>query len=288
MPPLSRNHRVPTAWDTPHTTAASSLDSPTAIAFQNRCRCSRRATGGRPGDRIGGLAIAAAAQPRGRPIHTPLLGMLRRPVESALAAVVGVADQAGWWLSLADGHLQGVQDQFSAQVVGHRPANDPTRERVQDHGEVQPALVGALLGNVGDPELIGTGRCEPALDEIWCRRRGGIAPGQPTTPPTVDALQAVLAHDAGDAFAADMDAQAQAQLGVDAWGAVGATAAVMDLADLFAEQRIRPRPVGWWAAGPGVVARARHTEHAGELGDRVVGFLRIDQPVAAHRRSVSL
>src|SRR5215217_220293 len=83
MPPLSRNHRVPTAWDTPHTTAASSLDSPTAIAFQNRCRCSRRATGGRPGDRIGGLAIAAAAQPRGRPIHTPLLGMLRRPVESA-------------------------------------------------------------------------------------------------------------------------------------------------------------------------------------------------------------
>jgi hypothetical protein len=34
-----------------------------------------------------------------------------------LAAVVGVADQAGWWLSLADGHLQGVQDQFSAQVV---------------------------------------------------------------------------------------------------------------------------------------------------------------------------
>src|SRR5215203_7225959 len=83
MPPLSRNHRVPTAWDSPHTTAASSMDTPCAIAFQNRCRCSRRATGGRPGDRIGGLAIAAAAQPRGRPIHTPLLGMLRRPVESA-------------------------------------------------------------------------------------------------------------------------------------------------------------------------------------------------------------
>jgi hypothetical protein len=49
-------------------------------------------------------------------------------------------------LSLADGHVEGVQDQFGAQVVGHRPANDPTRERVQDHGEVQPALVGALLG----------------------------------------------------------------------------------------------------------------------------------------------
>src|SRR5215212_9511674 len=83
MPPPSRNHRVPTAWDTPHTTAASSLDTPSAIAFQNRCRCSRRATGGRPGDRIGGLPVAAAAQPRGRPIRTPAARVLRRPVESA-------------------------------------------------------------------------------------------------------------------------------------------------------------------------------------------------------------
>src|SRR5215211_7115604 len=93
MPPLSRNHRVPTAWDTPHTTAASSLDNPRAIAFQNRCRCSRRATGGRPGDRIGGLPVAAAAQPRGRPIHTPLLGVLRRPVESALRAPIRMVDE---------------------------------------------------------------------------------------------------------------------------------------------------------------------------------------------------
>ena len=33
-------------------TAASSLASPRAIAAQNRCLCSRLATGGRPGDRI--------------------------------------------------------------------------------------------------------------------------------------------------------------------------------------------------------------------------------------------
>jgi transposase InsO family protein len=44
---------------------------------------SGRDSGGRPGDRIGGLPVAPAAQPRGRPIHTPLLGVLRRPVESA-------------------------------------------------------------------------------------------------------------------------------------------------------------------------------------------------------------
>src|SRR5512133_407712 len=82
MPPPCRNHRAPTAGDTPHTTAASSLGSPCAIAFQNRCRCSRRATGGRPGERIGNRP---AMPDRGlrAPIATPTVKVLRRPVESA-------------------------------------------------------------------------------------------------------------------------------------------------------------------------------------------------------------
>ncbi len=42
------NHRVPTACDTPVSTAASSLALPAAIAAQNRRRSSRPATGGRP------------------------------------------------------------------------------------------------------------------------------------------------------------------------------------------------------------------------------------------------
>jgi hypothetical protein len=67
----SRNHWVPTGCDTPAATAASSLDSPHRIAAQNRCRCSRLATGGRPGDRIGALPATATAHPLARPIRTP-------------------------------------------------------------------------------------------------------------------------------------------------------------------------------------------------------------------------
>ena len=52
MPPHSRNQRVPTAGDTPAATAASSLDRPRATSSQNLCRCSRRPTGGQPGERI--------------------------------------------------------------------------------------------------------------------------------------------------------------------------------------------------------------------------------------------
>src|SRR3954453_17600917 len=51
MPPASRNHRVPTAGDTPARRAASSLAKPAAIAAQNCRRSSRRATPGRPGER---------------------------------------------------------------------------------------------------------------------------------------------------------------------------------------------------------------------------------------------
>ena len=52
IPPPSRNHRLPTAGDTPAAAAASSLGRPAATARQNRCRSSRLATDGRPGDHI--------------------------------------------------------------------------------------------------------------------------------------------------------------------------------------------------------------------------------------------
>src|SRR3954452_10953729 len=50
MPPAFRTHRAPTAWGTPAETAASSLDTPAAIAAQNSLRSSSPATGGQPGD----------------------------------------------------------------------------------------------------------------------------------------------------------------------------------------------------------------------------------------------
>jgi hypothetical protein len=53
MPPFSRNHRVSTGCETPASRAASQRDTPRAMAFQNRCRCSRRPAVGRPGERMG-------------------------------------------------------------------------------------------------------------------------------------------------------------------------------------------------------------------------------------------
>src|SRR3954464_5778179 len=82
MPPASRNHRVPTAGDTPALTAASSLAIPVAIAPQNRRRSSRVATGGRHVEDNG-------ARPDRSERRFPLLvatscvKVLRRPGQSA-------------------------------------------------------------------------------------------------------------------------------------------------------------------------------------------------------------
>jgi hypothetical protein len=77
-----------------------------------------------------------------------------------------VVHQPGGWLALCNRHVERVQDELGAQVVSHRPAHDPPRERVEDHREIQPPFAGALLGDVSDPEPVGPGRGEVPLDQV--------------------------------------------------------------------------------------------------------------------------
>jgi hypothetical protein len=197
--------------------------------------------------------------------------------------VVSVVDQPSRWLSLGDRHVEGVQDQLGAQVVGHRPADDPTGEGVQDDRQVQPAIAGALLGDVGHPQPVRSWWGEVALDQVRCRGGLWVAARQPVPPAPMAALEASGAHQPGHAFAAHVHLQAQPQLGVHARGAIGPAAVGMDLADLVGERLVSHGPLRRRPARPGVIARTCHTQHAGQTGDSVVGFLLIDQPIAAHR-----
>src|SRR5829696_10129198 len=83
-PPACRNHRTPTADDTPISSAASSELAPRAIATQNWSRSCRQATVGRPGDGIcPRYNCTARCRSRIVPINTSTTEVLRRPVESA-------------------------------------------------------------------------------------------------------------------------------------------------------------------------------------------------------------
>src|SRR5215217_8454650 len=109
-PPACRNHRTPTADDTPISSAASSELAPCAIAAQNWTRSCRQATVGRPGDGIcPRYSCTARCRSRIVAINTSIDKVLRRPVESALAAGIRVADQPVQDADAPpDGHLQGV------------------------------------------------------------------------------------------------------------------------------------------------------------------------------------
>ena len=82
MPPAFLNHRVPTACDTPTSTAASSLVTPAAIAAQNRRRSSRPATDGRPGENNDARPDRSERRLR-LFIATSSVEVLRRPLETA-------------------------------------------------------------------------------------------------------------------------------------------------------------------------------------------------------------
>ena len=83
-----------------------------------------------------------------------------------LTASVRMVNEANSWSSTDQRHLQRVGGQFSAQVIGERPAHDPSAERIQDDGQVQPALPRADVGDVREPDAVGRSRVEVASHQV--------------------------------------------------------------------------------------------------------------------------
>jgi hypothetical protein len=97
--------------------------------------------------------------------------VLRRPIELGLRALVGVMDHGGR-PPLHHGHVQRVEDEFSPQLGGHRPADHPATPRIEDDGQIEEAGPCRDVGDVDHPELVGPGGGKVAADQIG---RGGTA-----------------------------------------------------------------------------------------------------------------
>ena len=74
-----------------------------------------------------------------------------------LAAAIAMEDMtcASVVTAPEPGHLQCVDDQIAVHLRLHRQADHPSAEQVDDHGQIQPALVGWDVGNVAGPPPIG-------------------------------------------------------------------------------------------------------------------------------------
>jgi len=63
-------------------------------------------------------------------------------------------------------HVERVDDELGAHVVGHRPADDRARVGVLNRGQVQPALPRAQIGDVGEPQHVRRSGPELAFNEV--------------------------------------------------------------------------------------------------------------------------
>lgn len=71
-----------------------------------------------------------------------------------LAAPIGVVHQPWTRPAIPQCHVQRVQHQIDAQVIGHGPAHHLPAERIQHDRQVQPPAPGPDVGDVCDPEPV--------------------------------------------------------------------------------------------------------------------------------------
>jgi hypothetical protein len=110
-----------------------------------------------------GIAHAAHRRPDAR-----LAAAQTERDRGVLAAVVAVMDH-GLRAALCDRHVQRIEDQLGPQMRRHGPPDDLPTPRTEHDREEQEPCPRRDVGDVGDPELIRTGRYEDPLDEIGRR-----------------------------------------------------------------------------------------------------------------------
>jgi hypothetical protein len=51
-------------------------------------------------------------------------------------------------------------------MILHRPADDPAAVEVQDGGQIEPALIGLDIGDVGEPDPVRRGGKEVSTEQV--------------------------------------------------------------------------------------------------------------------------
>jgi len=117
--------------------------------------------------------------------------------------------------TLAEGHVEGVQNQLGSQVVGHRPADDPAAPDIHDDREIEKARRGWDVGDIGDPQLVRASCLEVAVHQIGCGSCLFVAPCRDrAAAPAAGADQTGHAHQPGNPLAA-VSLSGGPQLGMD-------------------------------------------------------------------------
>ena len=155
-----------------------------------------------------------------------------------------------WWPSDRDGHVQRPQGQILLHAVADGPTDDAPREKVNDHGKINPSLLRPDIGDVarllpgnGLPAnheralLVRRARREVLLQEIRRDVEGVVAVGGDLELPCPHNLDAVLAHQPPHTALANLQTHL-IQLLRHARSTVAAQAQAMLVADMGQEHHV--------------------------------------------------
>jgi hypothetical protein len=181
--------------------------------------------------------------------------VLRRPVESALDALVGVDDKARCRVGLPalDRHAQCIGDERRGLGGVDGPADDSAAVGIEHDTAVELAFSGWVLGDVGHPQLVGLGSAEPALDQV--AGTGEVRDLAATVPVAGKALDAGTLHQQLDGAVADLYPAREGEFGVNPSGAVSPSRHRVYLDDLVGEPSMADVAFRWSSTAPRIETR---------------------------------
>ena len=203
--------------------------------------------------------------------YDPAMLVLRRPLEPGLRALIRVMQQGIRLAPAPDRHDERICHELSRHTGLHRPAYDAAREQIYDGSDVEPALGGPDISEVGDPFPARDIGREPPVQKIG---RGGrpLTLLLRQTPSARPCPQGVLAHDPLDAGQPARDALGQ-HVAPDAPCTVSAVAGHDARAGLAQDHSVVPCALAGLAGQPCMEAGARDTQRRTHPGDRPDGAM---------------
>jgi len=215
---------------------------------------------------------------------TPPRGEDARVVESlpedetrVLAAVIRVVNQTRLRSAACDCHVERIHDEFSAEMIRHRPTDDPPTEDIEDDGQIEEAHPGRNVRDVCDPDPIRRDGGEVPLHPILCGAvlRAPARRGRPLA--AMAAGQSRDPQQAGDPFAPTGNPR-RAQFGMNARRPIRPTTLSMNGANLHPESLIGLGTRARRSRAPRVIAARGDAEQPTEHRDRMMRLLRLDEP----------
>src|ERR1700692_759395 len=142
-------------------------------------------------------------------------------------------------------------------MIAHRPADDLSAVQIHHGGQIEPALVGLDVGDVGEPDLVRRGGDEVALKQVRRDREvvtavGGAHPSWPRH----DGPDTVAAHQSLDTTATG-SAALRAHRGMHARAAIAAIGLAVTPLDLVDELTIGGGSRALRARPPGIITSRR-------------------------------